>query len=157
MPYSMDFRERVMAACDREMATSVVARLFLVSPSWVRRLKQRRRETGSIAPRVSPTGPPPKIGPDLHPFIHEHFRKQPGTTLPQLARALEAHTGQTYGLTTVGRTAHRLGYRLKKSHGSPHSRRAPTSQRSARTSRSQGALPPPPPSSSSMNPRPRPT
>jgi transposase len=131
MPYSMDFRERVIAACDRGMATSVVARLFLVSPSWVRRLKQRRRETGSIAPRVCPSGPPPRIGPGLHPFIHEHFRKQPGTTLPQLARALEAHTGQTYGLTTVRRAAHRLRYRLKKSPLSPPSRHAPISRRNA--------------------------
>ena len=58
--YSMDLRERVLADSDAGMPTKQVAEKYGVSRTWVRSLKQRRRETGSIAPRVS-TGRPRKI------------------------------------------------------------------------------------------------
>ncbi|MBE7507670.1 MAG: hypothetical protein HS101_15480 [Planctomycetia bacterium] len=47
--YSMDLRKRVLAACDAGHGTTRVAKSFEVSPAWVRRLKQRRRELGTIA------------------------------------------------------------------------------------------------------------
>ena len=50
--YSMDLRERVLR--DR------------VSASWVRRLKQRRRETGEVAPRQQRYGRHPVLAPQLH-------------------------------------------------------------------------------------------
>ena len=40
MTYSMDFRGKVMAACDRGLPTKEVAETFGVARSWVRRLKQ---------------------------------------------------------------------------------------------------------------------
>jgi len=49
--YSQDLRDRVMAARDRGMKTKPVADLFSVSRSWVRRVMQRRRESGRTAPR----------------------------------------------------------------------------------------------------------
>jgi transposase len=49
--YSMDLRERVMADCDAELGTKAVAEKYQVSPAWVRRLKQHRRERGDIIPR----------------------------------------------------------------------------------------------------------
>jgi transposase len=55
--YSMDLRERVLAACDAGCGTQEVAETFLVSESWVRRLKQRRRETGQIGPTPQRHGP----------------------------------------------------------------------------------------------------
>ena len=45
---SLDLRKRVVADCDAGMKTGQVAAKYGVSGSWVRRLKQRRRETGSI-------------------------------------------------------------------------------------------------------------
>src|SRR5947209_19615043 len=60
--YSMDLRERVLAACDGGTGTAEAAETFAVSESWVRRLKQRRRETGQIGPRErSRTGPVPAL------------------------------------------------------------------------------------------------
>src|ERR1044071_3830061 len=50
-PYSQDLRDRVLAACDRAMPTRLVSELFGVSRAWVRRIKQRRREHGELAPR----------------------------------------------------------------------------------------------------------
>ena len=51
--YSMDLRKRALADCDAGLPTKQVAEKYNVSRSWVRRLKQRRRETGEIGPRPS--------------------------------------------------------------------------------------------------------
>jgi len=48
--YSIDFRKRVLAMCDRGRTTREVARAFDVSESWVRRIKQVRREQGLLGP-----------------------------------------------------------------------------------------------------------
>src|SRR5437762_2759076 len=45
-PYSMDLRERVIAACDSGQQTKQVAKIFQVSPAWVRRLKWVIRQLG---------------------------------------------------------------------------------------------------------------
>jgi transposase len=50
-PYSMDLRKRVVRAWDAGMDAESVAAKYEVSRAWVHRLVQRRRETGSIAPR----------------------------------------------------------------------------------------------------------
>src|SRR6267142_3906643 len=50
-PYSMDLRERVVRAWDTSGDADEIAATFGVSRAWVHRLVQRRRETGSIAPR----------------------------------------------------------------------------------------------------------
>jgi transposase len=50
-PYSMDLRERVARAWDASGDADEVAATFGVSRAWVHRLIQRRRETGSLAPR----------------------------------------------------------------------------------------------------------
>ena len=50
-PYSMDLRKRVLKAWDAGLDAESVAARYEVSRAWVHRLVQRRRETGSIAPR----------------------------------------------------------------------------------------------------------
>ena len=50
-PYSMDSRERVVAGFDaREGTREQITERFGVSDGWIRKLLQRRRDTGSIAP-----------------------------------------------------------------------------------------------------------
>ena len=53
--YSMDLRERALLDSDAGMKAADVAVKYRVSGSWVRLLKQRRRETGEVAPRVQRT------------------------------------------------------------------------------------------------------
>ena len=48
--YSQEFRRDVLAACDAGGGTREVALRFSVSESWVRRVKQERREQGKVAP-----------------------------------------------------------------------------------------------------------
>ena len=47
--YSKEFRRDVLAACDAGEGTRSVALRFKVSESWVRRIKQERREQGKVA------------------------------------------------------------------------------------------------------------
>ena len=50
---ALDLRSRVIADCDAGLGTKEVAEKYKVSQSWVRKLKQIRRETGQIGPRRS--------------------------------------------------------------------------------------------------------
>jgi len=52
-PYSKEFRRDVLAACDAGGGTREVATRFCVSESWVRRIKQERRESGKVAPKAT--------------------------------------------------------------------------------------------------------
>ena len=51
--YSKEMRRDVLAACDRGEGTRLVALRFGCSESWVRRVKQERREQGKIAPATT--------------------------------------------------------------------------------------------------------
>ncbi len=53
LPYSKEFRGEVLAACDANEETRAIALRFNVSESWVRRIKQQRRETGQVAPKTT--------------------------------------------------------------------------------------------------------
>ena len=97
-PYSMDLRERVLAACDGGMGTAEVAETFAVSPAWVRRLKQRRRETGEVAPRTARPGPAPVLAADAD----------------RLRQVVRANPDRTAAVT-VWRALRRLGLTHKKS------------------------------------------
>jgi transposase len=48
--FSQDLRDKVLHACDRGVPTAHVADVFGVSASWVRRVKQVRREQQRTAP-----------------------------------------------------------------------------------------------------------
>ena len=63
--YSMDLRERALLG-DAGMKAADVAAKYRVSGSWVRLLKQRRRETGEVAPRVQRHGRRGMLEPHLH-------------------------------------------------------------------------------------------
>jgi transposase len=51
--YSKEFRRDVLAACDEGEMTRDVATRFRVSESWVRRIKQDRRESGKVAAKTT--------------------------------------------------------------------------------------------------------
>ena len=109
-PYSMDLRKRVLAACDAGLQTSEVAEKFEVSPAWVRRLKQRRRETGEIAPRQGKTGPKPKLQ-DHTEELERLVEETPDATLEELRQQLNV----AVSVATICRALKALGITLKKS------------------------------------------
>lgn len=107
--YSMDLRERVLRDSDAGMKAAAVAVKYHVSSSWVRRLKQRRRETGEVAPRQQRYGRLPVLAPQLQ-TLAALIREQPDRTLSELQVGL----GTTASLTTIWRAVHQLGFTLKK-------------------------------------------
>jgi transposase len=109
-PYSSDLRQRILADCDDGMTAPLVAAKYRVSASWVRRLKQRRRQTGSIAPVAQRHGPPPKWAPHAA-AIAAVVRRQPDATLEEHRAAL----GLDLGISTLWRAIDALGLTLKKS------------------------------------------
>lgn len=122
--YSLDLRQRVLAAVDAgQLRRPQIAALFAVSTSWIRRLVQRRRETGSIAPKPQRHGPPPALGERQRRRLADLVRRHPDATLAELRQRLAAGVGTT----TIWRELSQLGLTLKKSRSGPASRTGPTS------------------------------
>ena len=111
----------MLAACDGGKATKEVARLFDVSPAWVRRLKQRRRELGTIDPLPRKYGPDPKITPRQRDALRQAVERQPDLTLVELKQKLRLSAS----VPTLCRALRALGLSFKKSRSSPTSRTAP--------------------------------
>jgi len=51
--YSKEFRREVLAACDAGLGTHAAASKFGCCKSWVRRIKQQRRESGKTEPKLT--------------------------------------------------------------------------------------------------------
>ena len=81
--YSMDLRTRVLRDSDHGMKADAVADKYQVSASWVRRLKQRRRETGEVTPRRQTRWRPPILAPQVA-RLEALIAEQPDRTLAEL-------------------------------------------------------------------------
>lgn len=87
--YSHDLRQRVLDAVERgEGSLRQIARRFVVSLSFVVRLLQTHRRTGSIAPKPHRGGHPPALGPEDMERLRELVRQQPDVTLEELRQRL---------------------------------------------------------------------
>jgi transposase len=121
--YSMDLRERVVAACEEGLDTRAeVAERFSVSESWIRRLLQRRRDTGSIAPKPHGGGQPPAFDGEHAERLREAVVADPDATLKELAGAV----GVACSTSATDRALRRLGITRKKSRPGPPSRTGPS-------------------------------
>src|SRR5256885_9056743 len=140
--YSMDLRERVLAACDGGTATAEAAAAFAVSPAWVRRLKQRRRETGQVGPRArGRTGPVPALA-GHRDRLAELVRAAPGLSPAEYGSRL----GVAAAPVTVWRALRALGLTFKKKSSAPPSRagrRSPPAGPSGGGGGGRGPAPPP--------------
>ena len=121
--YSMDLRQRVLADCDAGMKTKPVAQKYGVSRTWVRWLKQKRRETGDIRAGVSP-GRPRKIDRQRLSVL---VKDDPDATLVELRERL----GVKCSVTAIWMALHALRITFKKSRSAPPSRTARTSPSAA--------------------------
>lgn len=121
--YSMDLRERVAAACDEGIDTRAeIAERFSVSESWIRRLLQRRRQTGSLAPKPRGGGQPPAFDGPAAERLRAAVAADPDATLKQLAGA----AGVACSTSATDRALRRLGITRKKSRSAPPSRTGPS-------------------------------
>ena len=122
-PYSQDLRKRVLAKCDAGKSTDEVAELFDVSPAWVRRLKQRRRELGTIEPLPRRYGPHPKFTSEHEQELIGLVQQQPDATLKELQSLLSVQVH----ISRICRALKKLEISLKKKSSTPPNRTGPTS------------------------------
>jgi transposase len=124
--YSKDLRMRVLRDCDAGVTTRVVATKYDVSESWVRRLKQRRRETGETMPRQAGS-PRPARWLEYADRLQELVRAQPDITLRELREAIDGQLS----IQTLSRALRALQWTFKKKSFTRLSKTGPTSNRSA--------------------------
>jgi transposase len=116
MAYSMDFRQAVAAAYDECGSSIEVAEQFGCSQAWVRRLIQRRRESGSLEPRPHRRRDDQRAYDDQdEQTIRELIAARPDATLAEVIEAL----GKDVHPATASRTLKRLGLPRKKSRRTP--------------------------------------
>ena len=114
---SNDLRERVLARYETEGSIRKVAAIFGLAPSTVLKWVQRRRETGSVAPK--------KIGGYRRPVLEPHqawiearFQQAPELTLKGLQTELAARGIQaSYG--AVQSFVKNIGLSFKKNRVRP--------------------------------------
>lgn len=112
--YSMDVRERVIAACEAGEPTSDVAESFGVSPAWVRRLKQRLRTEGTLVPKPSGGDRRSKLRGKTLDRVRKMVEAKPDLTLEQLRDQIQRHCKIELSIMSVCRALQRIGLSLKK-------------------------------------------
>lgn len=107
--YSMDLRVRVLEAAEAGETTAELAERFAVSTAWVRRLRQRHRASGEIAPRKAKDPRIPKLR-DHHPRIREVLAATPDLTLAEL----RDESNVAVALSTLWAAVRGLGLTVKR-------------------------------------------
>jgi transposase len=109
--YSNDLRERIVAAVERgDHPLRQLASLFSVSLSFLVRLLQHKRRTGSVHPEPHAGGPTPKLDAAAHARLLALVHDQPDATLAELRDRL----GVSCSLMTVARALQRHRITRKK-------------------------------------------
>jgi transposase len=110
-PYSQDLRQRIVDTIQRGDGTiRQVAERFLVSFSFVTRLLQLYRSTGSVEPRPHGGGNLPVLTPEDLRRLREFIGQHPDATLEEC----RAHLGASCSLMTISRALSQLGLPRKK-------------------------------------------
>jgi transposase len=114
--YSMDLRERVLAAVDRSTPRKEIVRTLGVSEPTIRRYLRLRRETGSVAPKPPPAKPTFSIGQSVEQrrALWKQLEVHDDATLERHCQLWERKQGVKVSISTMSRAIRRLGWTLKK-------------------------------------------
>lgn len=127
--YSMDLRERVVAAYDRGGVTEAdVARLFNIGEATVRRWRRLARETGSVAPAPHGGGNEPRVLPEHEPLVRTLVAEQPDRIVVEVAALFVEQAGRGCSRSSMSRALARMNLTRKKS---PSSTASATVRRSS--------------------------
>ena len=118
--YSLDLRERVAAAYQQPGRTiGAVAAQFSASICFVKKLLQRQRTSGSLAPLSLRGGPAPCLDASSRADLAACLRQQPDATLHGLRVWLAALGRPAVSPATMGRAVQALDWRRKKRASTP--------------------------------------
>ena len=111
MAYGKALRQRVLALYDEGSKTKQIAERLKVSPSWCRRVKQRRHE-----PPRKPTGRKPKLDEAARATLAGWIKQQPDATLAELQQRIQRELEITISTGALWNTLRKMKFTLKKSH-----------------------------------------
>lgn len=126
--YSLDLRERIVAAVREGHSLRTVARRFAVSAASVSRYGSRLERAHTLAPRPVP-GARPRLGAATLSALQEHVQQRPDTTVTELHAWLRQEhpaAGTSVSRATVHRALIRAGFTYKKSRWSPPNETRPS-------------------------------
>ncbi len=113
--YSVDLRERVVAAFDRTgMTDQEAAALFKIGEATVRRWKRLKRETGALGRRPGGGGNPPRIAPEQYEVVRAIVEDQPDLTDQEVAWEFHRRTGRSVSRASMNRVLLKLALTRKK-------------------------------------------
>ena len=119
--YPLELRRRVIKAVDNKIGTNKeIAATFFVSTSWIRKLLQRRRETGSIEPSPRTQGRKPAFGGADLEKLNNFVKEKPDSTLEEIKEHFSVKVDCS--IVTVHNALKRLGWHYKKNRYEPASR-----------------------------------
>jgi len=123
-PYSMDLRERVVAAVEKGMSTRAVAAQFSIGIATVGTWARLKRAAGEVRPAKQ--GRPKGSVLDAHAdFILAIVNEAPDTTLEEMVERLAEERGLSVVYTAVWKFLDRHGQTYKKRQPTPANKSGP--------------------------------
>jgi len=116
--YSLDLRERIVAASDEGASELEVAKRFQVSLTSVQRYKRRRRQEGTLTPTPQ-KGRVPKIKQEESTQFRTLVESKKDWTLDSLGDAWQELKGFKPSVSVLSDTCQRFKITFKKSRESP--------------------------------------
>jgi transposase len=114
-PLSIDLRQRVIAAAQaNEGSQRQLAKRFKVSLSFVRDLRRRYRQSGTVEPKPHGGGAIAKLGASQLPIIKALVEAQPDALLTELCERFGKKTGVNVSVATMQRAVESLEFSVKK-------------------------------------------
>jgi len=119
--YSQDLRERVFAASDGGSPVGAIARMLMVSISFVSKVLSRRRLEGITTAKPQRCHVPPKLAP-YHVAIRERVKQKPDATIAELRAWLKETHQVSVSTGVMFKTLDQLELTLKKRFSMPPNR-----------------------------------
>jgi transposase len=135
-PYSVDLRERAVAAYDAGRLQTEVVQRFKISLATLKRWLAQRRAGQSLAPKTSRPGPRGAFGtPEALAALEAQLQAEPDGRLLDHAQRWQQTTGQAVSLWAVHRACRALAWTHKKKAHRQRTRRRRTGGLAAGTRR----------------------
>ena len=114
-PYSLDLRERAVAAVDSDRRQAEVARLFTVSLASLKRWLAQRRSGQGLAPKAYRPGPGGHFGsPEALAALQAQLQADPDDRLIDHCQRWQERSGQAVSVATLHRARRALDWTHKK-------------------------------------------
>ncbi len=111
--YSIDLRQRAVAAVAAGTPRVEVVRLFGLSLATLKRLLKQQREVGHLQPQAQ-GGSQPRITPEQEELLIAQWRAATSATLEAHCHIWHAQQGQLVSTATMSRALRRAGWSHKK-------------------------------------------